>query len=129
MPAAAIRAHPAAPQGRVEIISDDQLNALAKPFCVSRHAMLVRLVSLGLVSPWFYWRIKRPAFLREESEYKGFGRPTYYGSRFRSALGDRYTSLVIEAAETGRIGFQSAAEFMGTKNIRHFLDIRNNFER
>ena len=127
MPADAVRAHPSAPRGLVEDISDEQLNALAKRFCVSRHAMLVRLVSLGLVDPWFYWRIKRPAFLREESEYEGFGRAPYYGSRFRNSLGDRYTGLVIEAVETGRIGFQSAAEFMGTKNVRHFLEIRNNF--
>jgi Zn-dependent peptidase ImmA (M78 family)/transcriptional regulator with XRE-family HTH domain len=129
MPADAVRAHPSAPRRLVENISDDQLNALATKFCVSRHAMLVRLVSLGLVDPWFYWRVKRPDFVKEESEYESFGRPKYYGSRFRNSLGDRYTGLVIEAVETGRIGFQSAAEFMGTMNVRHFLEIRNNFER
>ena len=37
--------------------------------------------------------------------------------------------LVIEALETGRIAPLSAAEFMGIKNVRHLVDIKDNFVR
>jgi Zn-dependent peptidase ImmA (M78 family)/transcriptional regulator with XRE-family HTH domain len=129
MPRDAITAHPASPREYRHSISDIELRALAASFAVSRHAMLVRLISLGLVDPWYYWRVKRPAFLQEESEYTASGRSPYYGSRYRSALGDQYTGLVLEALETGRIGYQSAAEFMGIKNVRHLIDVRDHFGR
>jgi len=69
MPRDAIAAHPASPKGFRDSISDIELRALASAFAVSRHAMLVRLVALGLVDPWYYWRVKRSAFIKEESEY------------------------------------------------------------
>lgn len=108
-------------------IEDTRLAALAARYAVSRHAMLIRLVKLGYVQADFYWRVKRPQFVEEEEEYKGGGRSKYYGSRYRSACGDFYTGLVLEAWETGRITNHNAGEFMGIKNLQHLEDIRSNF--
>jgi Zn-dependent peptidase ImmA (M78 family)/transcriptional regulator with XRE-family HTH domain len=61
-------------------ISDADLSALATAFRVSPHAMLIRLVHLGYVSPAYYWEVKKPAFDQEEREYKRFARAPYYGN-------------------------------------------------
>jgi Zn-dependent peptidase ImmA (M78 family)/DNA-binding XRE family transcriptional regulator len=108
-------------------IEDNRLSELAKAFAVSRHAMLIRLVKLGYVKASFYWNIKRPQFLEEEAEYRSFGRSKYYGSRYRTARGDLYTGLVLEAWANGMITNHNAAEFMGIKNITHLDAIRDQF--
>ena len=108
-------------------IEEASLNTLADWFAVSRHAMLVRLVELGVVNPDFYWGRMRQKFIAEESSHKPFGRPKYYGSRYRSSNGDMYVSLVLEAWETGRITNHNAGEFLGIKNQKHLFDIRSNF--
>jgi Zn-dependent peptidase ImmA (M78 family)/DNA-binding XRE family transcriptional regulator len=108
-------------------IDDEPLNTLAKLFGVSPHAMTLRLIELGYVEPEHYWRDRRARFLAQESAYKGGGRAKYYGSRYRSAVGDLYTGLVLEAWATNRITNHNAAEFMGIKNPRHLKDIRDNF--
>jgi Zn-dependent peptidase ImmA (M78 family) len=115
---------PAKPE---EKISDEKLRDAANTFAVSQHAMLIRLVQLGYVQASYYWKVKRPQFMKKEEEYKGFGRAPYYGSRYRTARGDLYTGLVMEAWDTGRITNHNAAEFMGIKNFRHLEDIRNHF--
>ena len=111
-----------------EEIEDSVLESLAKRLSVSRHAMLIRLVTLGYVTPGFYWRKKRPIFVKEEQNYKSPPmRSAYYGSRYKNSLGNYYTGLVIEAWETGAISSHNAAEFMGIKNIAHLDDIRCKF--
>jgi len=129
MPERHVRASEFAPNTRAASISDFALDKLAKQFAVSQHAMLIRLTNIGLVDIAYYWRVKRPQFLAQESSYTGGGRSVYYGSRFRNQLGDRYTGLVLEALETGRIGHHNASEFMGIKNVRHLLDIQEHFAR
>jgi Zn-dependent peptidase ImmA (M78 family)/transcriptional regulator with XRE-family HTH domain len=108
-------------------IDDGKIAAVANAFCVSRHAALVRLVELRYVDEDFYWRVKRPQFVEQEKDYKGGGRPKYYGSRFRSSRGDLYTGLVLEAWSNGKITNHNAAEFMGIKNLAHLDDIRSHF--
>jgi Zn-dependent peptidase ImmA (M78 family) len=108
-------------------ISDGNVNDLASTFRVSAHAMLIRLVHLGYVLPAFYWSIKKPQFEQQEASYKSFGRSEYYGTRFRNALGDLYTGLVIEAWSNGRITNHNAAQYMGIKNLQHLNDIRDHF--
>lgn len=108
-------------------IADVQLASVATRYAVSPHAALIRLVNLGYVQPSFYWRVKRPQFVKQEEEYEGFGRPKYYGSRYRSSKGDLYTGLVLEAWNTGRITNHNAAEFMGIRNLDHLNDIRSNW--
>ncbi|CAN7597623.1 ImmA/IrrE family metallo-endopeptidase [Mesorhizobium amorphae] len=108
-------------------ISDSQLAALANAFAISQHAMLIRLVRLGYVEARYYWDVKRAHFIAMEAAYKGKGRSLYYGSRYRSARGDLYTGLVLEAWNTRRITNHNAAEFMGIKNISHLDAIRENF--
>jgi Zn-dependent peptidase ImmA (M78 family)/DNA-binding XRE family transcriptional regulator len=127
MPSEAVKTHRSAPKAFVETFSDLCLNDLANSFAVSRHAMLIRLVTLNLVDPRFYWRKKRAEFILQEAEAVGGGRSEYYGSRYRNSLGDLYTGLVIEALETGRLGAHSASEFMGIKNVQHLIDIKANF--
>lgn len=108
-------------------ISDEELGGFARKLSVSQHAMLVRLVQLGLVNEKYYWEIKRPEFLIKESKFKAGGRSKYYGSRYRNHNGDLYTSLVLEAWSSRKITNHNAAEFMGIKNLTHLYDIRKNF--
>ncbi|MEH3039775.1 MAG: ImmA/IrrE family metallo-endopeptidase [Sphingomonas paucimobilis] len=117
----------AKPNSALPAIGDDMLGKLANTFCVSRHAMLIRLVHLGYVDPAFYWDVKRLAFLQQERDFKGGGRAKYYGTRYRSSHGDLYTGLVLEAWGSGAITNHNAAEFMGIKNLRHLNDIRDDF--
>ncbi len=108
-------------------VSDYDLKRLADIFRISQHAMLIRLVNLGYVRTEYYWSVKRLDFRKAEDEYKSGARSRYYGSRYRSNLGDVYTALVIEAWNTGRITNHTAAEFMGINNIAHLFDIRREF--
>lgn len=128
MPAAQIDAmvgtRPAVPKPYIE---QDELSMLAERFHVSTHAMLIRLVHLGYVQSSYYWDVMKPIFDSDERDYKSFGRPSYYGSRYKSALGDLYTGLVLDAWSSGRITNHNAAEYMGIKNISHLNDIRDNF--
>jgi Zn-dependent peptidase ImmA (M78 family) len=116
-----------APRRPDDAIDDHRIAAVANAFCVSRHAALVRLVELRYVDEQFYWRVKRPQFIEQEKNFKGGGRPEYYGSRFRSSRGDLYTGLVLEAWSNGIITNHNAAEFMGIKNFAHLDDIRSHF--
>lgn len=118
------RVKPPRPAAR---ISDDDLKVLARAYGVSAHAMLLRLIDLRYVEANFYWNEKRAEFLAAEQSFKAGGRPAYYGSRFRSAHGDLYTGLVLEAWSTRRITNHNAAEFMGIKDLRHLEDIRDRF--
>ena len=108
---------------------DDQaLSEIAARFRVSQHAMLIRLVHLGYVHPNYYWGVKKPLFDRREAEFKSRARAKYYGSRYKSSVGDLYTGLVLEAWNSGRITNHNAAEYMGIKNFEHLYDIRANFD-
>lgn len=127
VPADAMAKQWAKPNAPLAAIGDDTLGQLANTFAVSRHAMLIRLVHLGYVEPSYYWDIKRPEFLQRERDFKGGGIPKYYGVRYRSAHGDLYTGLVLEAWSEGAITNHNAAEFMGIKNLRHLFDVRDNF--
>jgi Zn-dependent peptidase ImmA (M78 family) len=115
---------PNAPTTKIE---DAELKRIAGAFRVSPHAMLIRLVHLGYVTPSYYWDVKKPEFDRQDRQYKRFARPTYYGARYRGKLGDFYTGLVLEAWSSGRITNHHAAEYMGIKNLGHIYDIRNAF--
>jgi len=108
-------------------IADAVIDAAATALKVSQHAMLVRLVHLGYVQESFYWAVKKPLFDALERNFKSFGRPKYYGSRYKNSLGELYTGLVIEAWSSGRITNHNAAEYMGIKNLQHLYDIRENF--
>jgi Zn-dependent peptidase ImmA (M78 family)/transcriptional regulator with XRE-family HTH domain len=121
---ASVLEQPAAPEPR---IGEQNLAGVARHFGVSEHAMLLRLIDLRYVSADFYWNEMRAIFLAREADFRGGGRPKYYGSRYRNAHGDLYTSLVLEAWGSRAITNHNAAEFMGIKNIRHLEDIRKNF--
>jgi transcriptional regulator with XRE-family HTH domain len=62
-------------------------------------------------------------------EIRSFRRAKFYGRKYISSLGTLYTSLVLEALNTGRITNHNAAEFMGIKNLAHLHDIREDFAR
>ena len=117
----------ALPNQPAPFISDQTVNDLASGFRGSPPAMLIRLVHLGYVLPAYYWSVKKPQFEQQESEHKSFGRSEYYGTRYRNALGDLYTGLVMEAWSNGRITNHNAAQFMGIKNLQHLNDIRDHF--
>lgn len=108
-------------------IDDATLAAVARSFRVSAHAMLIRLVQLGYVKADYYWSVKLPQFRREERSWKGGGRSLYWASRIVNALGNTYTSLVLEAWGTGRIPFHQAVEYMGLPSPNHLGIIRQEF--
>lgn len=76
--------------------------------------MLIRLVHLGYVERRYYWELKKSQYKREEADFRSFGRPSYYGSRYRSTLDDLYTGLVMEAWNAGRI---TVCELVWTRAI------------
>lgn len=117
----------AVPAQPAPYISDSTLNELARVFRVSPHAMLIRLIHLGYVVPAYYWSVKKQQFEQQEAEFKSFGRSEYYGTRYRNALGELYTGLVMEAWSNGRITNHNAAQYMGIKNLQHLNDIRDHF--
>jgi len=128
MPRGAIKEFWPPPNQRLEEISDEQLSQVANYFSVSPHAALIRLVELEYVRAEFYWNTKRAEFVAAESEQqRGYGRAAYYGTRYRNAVGDTYTGLVIEALNNGLVTHHSASEFMGIKNPKHLSDIVENF--
>jgi Zn-dependent peptidase ImmA (M78 family)/DNA-binding XRE family transcriptional regulator len=106
---------------------DASLGDLARTFGVSRHAMLLRLIDLGYVEAAYYRNEKRAQFLAQEGKLKSGGHTEYYGSRYRSAHGDLYTSLVLGAWGANLITNHNAAELMGSKSISHVEDIRRHF--
>jgi len=108
-------------------ISDEELATIAAQFRVSPHAMLIRLVHLDYISSRYYWGIKKPLFDEQEKSAKSFGRSKYYGTRYRSQLGELYTGLVMEAWSSGRITNHNAAQYMGIKNLKHLNDIRREY--
>ena len=106
-------------------ISDARISEMASRFGVSRQAMLIRFVTLNYVEAKFYWRVKRRQFIEEEEQYEPPpARSPYYGTRYKSRLGEYYTGLVMEAWNAGAITAHNAAEFMGIKNLQHLIDIR-----
>ena len=115
------------PRDPLDGIANEVLRRTALYFGVSEHAMLIRLVHLGYVKANYYWQVKKPQYDEEEGKYQGFGRPAYYGTRYRNTQGDLYTGLVLEAWNSGRITNHHAAEFMGIKNLQHMLDIRDHY--
>lgn len=108
-------------------INNSVLGNLAETFAMSRHAMLIRLVSLEYVQPQFYWKNMRPIFLKEEQDHKSFGRPKYYAKRYVTAKGRYYTGLVMSAWSGGHIAAHNAAEYMGIKNFEHLREIREDY--
>jgi Zn-dependent peptidase ImmA (M78 family) len=117
------------PKLPANMIDDQTLERTARSFRVSPHAMLIRLVYLGYVNATYYWDKKKSYFDEIDLKYKSFGRPKYYGSRFKSSLGNLYTGLVIDAWSNDKITNHSAAEYMGIKKLSHLDDIRNAFRK
>lgn len=124
MPRDTVLAREPLPNQPRESIADSKVTELAQYFGVSSHAMMIRMVDLRYVDETYYWNVKKPEYDQEEVEYKSFGRPKFYGKRYVNSLGELYTSLVMEAWNSGRITNHNAAEFMGIKNLAHLQDIR-----
>jgi Zn-dependent peptidase ImmA (M78 family)/transcriptional regulator with XRE-family HTH domain len=130
MPAEQLRGLLGAPPSQpADTFSDETLSRLSKQLQVSQHSFLVRLVQLGYVATKYYWEKKKPEFDKYEAEYQRFGRAKYYGVRYKNALGDLYTGLVLDAWNLGRITNHNAAEYMGIRNLSHLYDIRAEFRQ
>lgn len=108
-------------------IGDEALAAIANHFKISQHAMLIRLVDLGYVSPDYYWRVKRPQFLAEEAKWKSRGIAKVWASRIWNQMGHLYTGLVLEALGTGKIRPHQAQALFGVSNPVHLTAIRQEF--
>jgi Zn-dependent peptidase ImmA (M78 family) len=105
----------------------DELGLLAKPFCVSREALLVRLVTLGRASQQHYLALRsqfREEYLRfKQSQRKdGDGGPSPAVMAIRN-LGRPFVRLVLDAYEGDRIDLSTVSDYLGVK-LRHLPRIR-----
>ena len=97
-------------KGDVKTWSNDELEALALRFGVSREAMLRRLVTLGKSTPAFYEQM-RPTFLAEYdalAEKKSTGGPPQH-LQVLSQLGRAFTRLVFEGYHDRRLTLRDVA--------------------
>ena len=125
MPESAIMDIAGVPRAKVAKVSQEWLRSSADLFGVSRHAFLIRLITLGLVDENYYWSRMRQRFLVEESQYKPFGRSKYYGRRYVNEHGEFYVNLVLDAFVQSLIDAHNAANFLGIKKLEHFADIKS----
>lgn len=106
----------------------DELGMLAKPFCVSREAMLVRLITLGHASQRQYINLRtqfREEYLRfKQSQRKeGDGGGPSPAVMALKNLGRPFVRLVLEAYEGDRIDLSTVSDYLGVK-LRHLPRIR-----
>lgn len=115
------------PNSAPEAWTMDQLGALAKPFRVSREALLVRLVNLGRATHQHYLAM-RPLFREEyltfrqsqKSESDGGPSPAVMAVR---NLGKPFIHLVLDAYANERIGLSTVSDYLGVK-LKHLPKIR-----
>ena len=124
MPESAIKNITSIPSSKVNEIDESWLRTTSGMFGVSPHSFLIRLIDLDLIDSDFYWSKMRPKFLKEESQYKSFGRAPYYGKRYISTNGRFYTNLVLDALGRGIVDAHNAANYLGIKNLQHLADIK-----
>lgn len=106
----------------------DQLGALAKPFRVSREALLVRLVNLGRATHQHYLAM-RPLFreeyltFRQSQKSKSDDGPSPAVMAVRN-LGKPFIQLVLDAYAHDRIGLSTVSDYLGVK-LKHLPKIRD----
>lgn len=99
-------------KGAVKTWDDEELEALALRFGVSREALLRRLLTLGKTTQAFYER-KRAAFLAEYAELaekKSTGGPEY-PIQVLSQLGRTFTRLVFQGYHERRLTLRDVANY------------------
>lgn len=107
--------------------SMEQLAAVAKPLKVSREALMVRFVTLGLATIQHYLAM-RPLFREEYLKYRASqksekgGGPSPAVMAVRN-LGKPFVSLVLDAYASDRIGLATVSDYLGVK-LKHLPKIR-----
>jgi Zn-dependent peptidase ImmA (M78 family) len=97
-------------KGSAKTWDDEELEALALRFGVSREALLRRLLTLGKTSQAFY-DSKRAMFLKEYAELgekKSSGGPEYH-IQVLSQLGRAFTRLVFQGYHERRLTLRDVA--------------------
>ncbi|MBI4704305.1 MAG: ImmA/IrrE family metallo-endopeptidase [Deltaproteobacteria bacterium] len=102
--------------------SDERLGALADAFCVSREAMLLRLVSLGGATPDFYRR-KREQW-RAASRVVGPRHGPKPAQRCLRNNGAAFVALTLEAHERGAITRRDVGDYLAIQ-LRHMAAVEN----
>jgi len=98
--------------------SDDTLERLAKDFCVSCEALVLRLVELAIVD-WDFYRMKKPWFeararaaQEKQKSESGPSQPVLAIAR----NGRQFTQIVLEAWHHGAVTAHDAASYL---NVAH----------
>lgn len=105
----------------------DELGSFAKPFRVSREALLVRLINLGRATQQHYFSM-RPLFreeyliFRQSQKTDGDGGPSPAVMAVRN-LGKPFVQLVLDAYASDRIGLSTVSDYLGVK-LKHSPKIR-----
>ena len=105
----------------------DELGSFAKPFRVSREALLVRLINLGRATQQHYFSM-RPLFreeyliFRQSQKTDGDGGPSPAVMAVRN-LGKPFVQLVLDAYASDRIGLSTVSDYLGVK-LKHLPKIR-----
>ncbi len=116
------------PEPRTRAWTMDELAGLAKPFRVSREAMLRRLVTLGRATRTHYFAM-RSKFIEEYQQYRhdqksdGDGGPSPAVMALRN-LGKPFVELVFGAYAEDRIGLATVSDYLGVK-LKHLPRIRD----
>lgn len=116
------------PEQRTRAWTMDELAELAKPFRVSREAMLRRLVTLGRATRGHYFAM-RSKFIEEYQQYRqdqksdGDGGPSPAVMAVRN-LGKPFVELVFGAYAEDRIGLATVSDYLGVK-LKHLPRIRD----
>ena len=116
------------PKGNVQDWTMEELRQMAKPFHVSREAMLRRLVTLGRATRRHYFAM-RPKFIEEYRTYRedqksdSEGGPSPAVMAVRN-LGRPFVQLVLGAYAEDRIGLATVSDYLGVK-LKHLPRIRD----
>ncbi len=111
--------------------SFEELSQLAKPFRVSREAMLIRLITLGRATEDYYWTLRgkfREEYLsfkeaqknKKEGEEGGGPSPAVLAVR---NLGKPFVRRVLDAYDGDHIGLATVSDYLGIK-VRHLTRVR-----
>lgn len=97
--------------------SDAEIAALARRYCVSREAMLIRLVELGRADRDLYLA-KRAEFVKQyealEDEAESSGHPPYH-YQVLSHVGRGFARLVLQGYYQNRLTLSTVSGYLGTQ--------------
>jgi len=96
--------------------SDEEIEALARRYCVSRDALLVRLVELRQITAAF-WQTKRAQYARQRDEEEQAEEPSTSFAPYRQQvlgyIGRGFARLVLQGYHRNRLTLSAVSGYLG----------------